>query len=165
MSNQLTCGWYFLHTGHHAWVICSRHILCCTTCANVYCKGAGGLDPTIVMKSQQLHYQVESYISFFYSKPSIRYIYCMGNSSCSLVQTYRQRSRHQIGLRGNILGCSHLDHQAKWIPDPFCPSTIDTMLNVKTDRISVSVCMNKAYLPQLYPDTPDQTVNSLQGDS
>ena len=25
-------------------------------------------------------------------------------------------------------------NQAEWVPDPFCPSTIDTMLNVKCEQ-------------------------------
>ena len=34
----------------------------------------------------------------------------------------------------------------KWVPDPFCPGTIDTMLNVLTGRISVLVRVNKALI-------------------
>ena len=71
------------------------------------------------------------------------------HTEASLRRTYRQRSRHRQHQK---LGCmttyegvhTWTIHQAKWVPDPFCPSAIDTMLNVKMGRISLSVRVNKA---------------------
>ena len=67
----------------------------------------------------------------------------------SLVQTYRQRSCHpqrqKLGCRATYEGVhTQTINRAKWVRDPFCLSTIDKMLNIKTGRISVSVHVNKA---------------------